>query len=168
MQNFKPIYWIQTTKPYTHVCSYIWTRMLLYHQAAISILINDAISYMCEEKPLRWNPVSVPIYAVHHISIINLLRLWVTQIPIFSYHAQRHIYKLQLLNMNLASHDVHIILNIGKYGINVHLTPHRLISFNFLNLSILNFRFKYTIGPLCKGHPRWWPFERGGPSWVVK
>ena len=28
--------------------------------------------------------------------------------------------------------------------------------------------YKYTVEPLYKGHPRWWPFKRSGLSWGVK
>ena len=29
-------------------------------------------------------------------------------------------------------------------------------------------RVMNTVEPLCKGHPSWWPFKRGGLSWGVK
>ena len=29
-------------------------------------------------------------------------------------------------------------------------------------------RLPYTVQPLYKGHPIWWPFKRGGLSWGVK
>ena len=27
---------------------------------------------------------------------------------------------------------------------------------------------RHTVEPLYKGHPRWWPFKRGGLSWGIK
>ena len=42
-----------------------------------------------------------------------------------------------------------------------NLLSHHLYSFHSL-------MYVYTVEPVYKGHPRWWPFKRGGLSWWVR